>query len=952
MAIPECTSVSGEPLGEEQMRSAPRGRNVLAASLTLALAACGGGGGTKSTPPPVNPPPTSPPPTPTTPQPAMDAHLALTNAKAAQAAGFTGTGIRIGVVDSGVMRNHPALAGRVLANFNYVDPRRNNLAVDDVVGHGTTVAQLAAGAATGQWPGGIAPGAQIVSARIINDERPKDDGSGQGNEVTGGLGMAGIHDDLIRAGVRIMNNSWGGLYWTRPNVTAEIAAEYRPFIVGNDGLVVFATGNESRANPSDMAALPSQPGDGGTRPAADLERGWLAVAALDTANPDRLASYSNACGVAKNYCLVAPGTAAFLGANATSSNLSYYYGSGTSYAAPLVSGAAALVWQAFPYFDNNLVRQTLLGTATDLGDPGPDAVFGYGLLNVGKAVQGPAKFDWGDVTVALEGSSTWSNALSGSGGLVKRGTGTLTLGHAGLPLDYTGATRIQQGTLVLAGDLHHSDVSVDSGGRLAGTAWMGVDLRNAGVIELDAAGAAQGGMRVAGDYVQLPGGRLALTLGNGQLQVGGSATLQGGDVHVLGVRQGYVTQAREYVLTADGGISGRFDALTSASSVFLQATLGYSATQAWMDIERIDVNAAARSIAGISPAALGAAARVEQAFRQIDAQQGSGPVAGGLVRAAAAIQQSPGQQAAAATLRSLSGEAHALATAMTFDGIDMNRRALSAQFAEGGSRAGGAWSRSLGGGGQGGYAGSDYRLGGWMLGRETGLGDARVGVAFGQMQAELGGGIAGDRGRDRQTQARLYAGQRWGQAYALGQVGFGRYQRELDRGLLLGGERAGVQAQYDGRFLAGSLEAGYRFGGAAASLTPYLGADYARIDGDGFDEQGGYGFGLSAGDWRSSQARMLAGLRGNYRWRGLDVNGYAEWQQGLSANGTALSARFTGIDAWAPLQGLQPARASGLFGVSLDAWLTRDARLSLGYDQRFGGRDDNRQVSLRFLRAF
>ena len=131
------------------MRSAPRSRNVLAASLTLALAACGGGGGTKSTPPPVNPPPTSPPPTSTTPQPAMDAHLALTNARAAQAAGYTGAGIRIGVVDSGVMRNHPALAGRVLANFTYVDPRRNNLAVDDVVGHGTTVAQLAAGKAVG-----------------------------------------------------------------------------------------------------------------------------------------------------------------------------------------------------------------------------------------------------------------------------------------------------------------------------------------------------------------------------------------------------------------------------------------------------------------------------------------------------------------------------------------------------------------------------------------------------------------------------------------------------------------------------------------------------------------------------------------------------------------------------------------------------------------------------------
>src|SRR5690606_27184963 len=90
-----------------------------------------------------------------------------------------------------------------------------------------------------------------------------------------------IHRDLIGRGVRIMNNSWGGLYWTNPNATAPIAAEYRPFITQHGGLVVFSTGNSGFDNPSDTAALPSQAGAGGSMPAADLERGWLAVAALD-----------------------------------------------------------------------------------------------------------------------------------------------------------------------------------------------------------------------------------------------------------------------------------------------------------------------------------------------------------------------------------------------------------------------------------------------------------------------------------------------------------------------------------------------------------------------------------------------------------------------------------------------------------------------------------------------
>src|SRR5688572_438292 len=266
----------------------------------LVVAGCGGGGGggggnvRPDAPPAVTPPP-PPPPTPVVfaPNPAYSQHLALTNTTAAHSAGLTGHGSRIGVVDSGVMRNHPALSPRVLANLNYVSSPPNNLAIDDVVGHGTAVSQIMAGTPFGAWPGGIAPGAQIISARIISDKEPTDDGSGQGNAVNGALGLKPIHQDLINRGVRIMNNSWGGVYWTDPAATAAIADEYRPFIQSNGGLVVFANGNESRANPSSLAALPSQLGPGGSRPAADLERGWLAVAALDDANPTQLASYSN-----------------------------------------------------------------------------------------------------------------------------------------------------------------------------------------------------------------------------------------------------------------------------------------------------------------------------------------------------------------------------------------------------------------------------------------------------------------------------------------------------------------------------------------------------------------------------------------------------------------------------------------------------------------------------------
>ena len=109
-----------------------------------------------------------------------------------------------------------------------------------------------------------------------------------------------INGQLAGAGARIINNSWGGLYWNDAALTTELASAYRDFVIGRGGLIVFANGNAGdvpalRANPSDNAALPSL-----SAAAADLERGWLTVAALDPDTPISLTDYSQACGIAMN----------------------------------------------------------------------------------------------------------------------------------------------------------------------------------------------------------------------------------------------------------------------------------------------------------------------------------------------------------------------------------------------------------------------------------------------------------------------------------------------------------------------------------------------------------------------------------------------------------------------------------------------------------------------------
>lgn len=911
-----------------------RNRRIgLAAVALLALVACGGGGGSANVRPP-DPPPAAPPPAPVVfaPNPAYSKHLELTNTAVAHAAGLTGQGVRIGVVDSGVNRNHPALAGRVVDNLTYISSPPNNLSIDDVVGHGTAVSQIMAGKPFGSWPGGIAPGALIISARIISDKSPVDDGSGQGNEVSGAVGLKSIHQDLINRGARIMNNSWGGLYWTNLTATAPIADEYRPFVIGNGGLVVFATGNSAFANPSSMAALPSQLGQGGTRPGADLERGWLAVAALDTDNPTQLASYSNACGVAMNYCLVAPGTVVVTGTDDSPTNPSYWNWSGTSLSAPQVSGAAALVWQAFPYFNNDLVRQTLLGTAKDLGTPGVDATFGYGLLDVGKAVLGPARLDWGDVTATFDSiTSSWGNRIVGSGGITKLGSGKLIL--AG-PNAYTGATRVNGGTLRPAFALP-GNTFVGTQGRLElFNASVNGNLDNLGITAITGGA----GHTISGDFHQGGNARVAMEVGS-RIFINGKAQLDGGDLQITGKVSGYVYSQQELLLTALGGVTGAFATLSQGPGVFLDASLRYDPFRVLLDIRRLDITATAQSM-GLSAALVASAQRIEDAFVQIDRS-----TVGGVSRptpefigAAGAFQRTASAAAAEQSLDSLSGELHGADTAFALMQVEGNRHALESRLdALQTAPVDGAWAVGLNAHRMLSHFNVDAN--GWVLGHDRRFGGRwMLGAAFGQAVGWARHDLRRDRERNRQLEGQLYAQWQSGSDYLLGRFAVGRMERWTQREIRLGAEGFAVDSDYANRYATLGLQAGHRFEMAAGTFTPYLGVQALQLNRNGFAEQGAAGFGLSAADSTLSASQALVGARFGREWQAgtarMMLQGRAEWQRTLSQSGADIAARFTALDVWSPILGQALDRDVGVFGVGVSARLPRWGRLSFDLDSR------------------
>ncbi len=978
----------------EHERLLPSALLPMAIALALALSACGGGGGVRSTPPPVipttPPPPTgigftpnvandssltqlNPPAIPaqgapvTLTDPSINRHLTLTNAMGALGAGLKGQGVGIGIIDSGVSRTHPALSGRVTRNFIHVSSS-NDLTVDDKVGHGTTVSSLAAGrpapglysgGETGNWGGGIAQEATVLSSRIIADTRPIDDGSGQGNAIAAGQGYGdffkAINAELANAGARVLNNSWGGLYWSDPALTTELANAWKDFVVGRGGIVVFANGNSGRdsrfvGEPSDNARLPTLAND------RELEKGWITVGALDPVNPTQLTDYSQQCGSAMNYCLVAPGNVVFIDPKATSAATSaLFQGGGTSYAAPLVSGALAVVWSAFPYFNNDQVRQTVLAAAKDLGAPGVDPVFGWGLLDVSKAANGPSNFAWGDFSVSFAGNSVWRNAIVGSGGLTKAGSGTLTLAEAA---NFTGATRVDAGGLDIRKGLA-SNLTIANGGTVWASGVLGGNVDNSGRFLSGASAPAS----ITGNFLQSANGNLGVWLGS-TLKVTGTATLNG-QMSILGVKSGYTTTSKETLLNATAGVNGTFSTLRAAPNVFLDASLSYDPNNVFLNINRIDVASAVAGL-GLSAATVASAERVESAMSAIDGQlSGALPagISGAFINAAGELQRASSIAHADFALRSLSGGLHAASSALTFDAIDAGRRALDTRIDRltRAPQAVGGWYRDLSSSGtlaQTGYDGIGMDSAGEMIGNDWRLGrNAVFGVAMNKVQQSSWLGAFGDRSRGEQRELQLYAAGWRGQWHGQAHVSSGSFDRQLQRNLLLGTLQDAVASQVSGRYESAYAEVGRRFDVAGVALVPYAGSQFVRIHNDGFAERGGStGFGLRAEAWDSSRWQGLAGLRAERGWRvggaELRADARAEWQQTLASSGALFDASFTGVAQWSPLQGIGLAQRSQLFGMGLSAAFGGKAMFRFDLSRRASDVGDSNMASLQAMYRF
>jgi subtilisin family serine protease len=280
--------------------------------------------------------------------------------------------ITIAVIDTGADLTAPALAAKDPSAY---DIRSRGPSVADTNGHGTFVASLAAGS--------LEPAAGISGfggdARLLVIRAGRTDGSFTDVDEAAAIVYAVDH------GAQIVNLSFGGAGTSR---IERFAIRYA---VAHGVLLIAAAGNERAVgNPVEYPAALLQPvgsrGAGGT---------GLVVAASDANG--RSASFSN---TGSYISLAAPGVGVLGAVSALSSPVAYprttvdgapgLYGfaSGTSFAAPEVAGAAALVWAANPMLTAAQVAQLLKQSASGHGHWTPD--LGYGVIHVAAAVAAAA----------------------------------------------------------------------------------------------------------------------------------------------------------------------------------------------------------------------------------------------------------------------------------------------------------------------------------------------------------------------------------------------------------------------------------------------------------------------------------------------------------------------------------------------------------------------------------
>jgi hypothetical protein len=257
--------------------------------------------------------------------------------------------IGVAVLDTGLNTNHPDLVGRIISGYDYVTKSTD---ITDQDGHGTLVSGFVAAAANnGIGLSGVAGTANVKIAPYRVGIKG----------LTVANICAALMDAADRSDIKVINMSYGGYEY---NNSEAVAIQYAK---DRGKVLVASAGNEGEPTDPEVG-LPSYP--------ASYD-GVISVAATTRSN-DR-ASFSQYNNMVD---LAAPGENVYT----TTLTGDYTNDSGTSFSSPIVAGACGVLLAANGNLSASDVETALTTTALDLGDPGKDDYFGYGLIQLDQAL--------------------------------------------------------------------------------------------------------------------------------------------------------------------------------------------------------------------------------------------------------------------------------------------------------------------------------------------------------------------------------------------------------------------------------------------------------------------------------------------------------------------------------------------------------------------------------------
>ena len=739
------------------------------------------------------------------------------------------------------------------------------------------------------------------------------------------------------------------LYFNRAvgsNIQVKQIPYYRNIIENKGGLFIWAAGNEADKNSSVDAGLPYFDNK--------LEKGWISVVGVEEEDNGKYYIMGNG----KKSLSLAGTEAAYWAISAYNGgaiDTKGYYGIGSSYAAPKVTGAAALVFEKYPWMTADQIRQTLFTTTdkTELTeDPddlsetklrnvtsSPSSKYGWGMLNADRALKGPGAFmdisRYGDTStfkanIPSGSASYFDNNIYGDGSLEKLGSGTL---HLTGNNSFTGGSTVSAGTLEIH-QVHASPITVGATGTLVlnpkaivgydSSAWSlidtvdpqkitssGVKVKNYGNVKFVGTTAI-----IGGDYIAYAGSTTQLGFSSNVKVLGDIKYQPNSNVTVLS--NGYTTKNEKATIMEGNSIEGNITNVETNGMRTASVTIEDGKLVATMSRQ----NPSEYLGENVEVSSRNVAENVEKEFQDLDNKVALGKATKEELDRAVTLLNMPKSTFATAT-EMMSGEIYASAQALTFSQAqninrDLSNRLTGLDNFKNSNKDSEVWFSVLGSGGKlrrNGYASADTRVTGGQFGIDTKFSPTTtLGVAINYSYAKADFNRYAGESKSDMVGISLYGKQDLPYGfYTAGRLGLSNISSKVERELLTStGDTVTGKINHHDKMLSAYVELGKKF----AWFTPFVGYSQDYLRRGSFDEsEASWGIKADKKNYRTSD--FLIGARAEYVGDKYKLQAYVTQALNTSRRELTYEGRFTGSSIRQKFQGVRQAKNTTWIGFGV-----------------------------------